>query len=120
MGADQRQREVNRRRSEENSPELPPGNENKGVSGCDLLAHLERDQSPAAKRMEQLRYPATLSPRPQVTQCSIVSMVAALNVERANDCDRSLTPPIGKTWSNVDKISCALESIHDLNLLSLK
>jgi hypothetical protein len=50
MGADQRQREVNRRRSEENSPELPPGNENKGVSGCDLLAHLEKDQSPAAKR----------------------------------------------------------------------
>jgi hypothetical protein len=33
----------------------------------------------------------------QVTQCSIITMVTALKVEWPTDCDRSLTPPIGKT-----------------------
>jgi hypothetical protein len=104
MGADQRQRKVNRRRTEENSPKFPPGNENRRVSGCDVLAYLERDQIRAANRQ---RTGFNIRPRyylvHQVTQCLIVSMVGALNVERANDCERSFTPPIGKTWSNVDR-----------------
>jgi hypothetical protein len=47
-------------------------------------------------------------------------MVGALNVERANDCERSFTPPIGETWSNVDRNSYAFGSIHDVNLFSFK
>jgi hypothetical protein len=121
MGADQRQRKVNRWRTEENPPKLPPGNENRRISGCDVLAYLERDQIRAANRQGtsfNIRPPYYLVH--QVTQRSIVSMVGALNVERANDCQRSLTPPIGKTWSNVDRVFYAFESIHDVNLFSFK
>src|SRR3984893_6677162 len=99
MGADQRQRKVNRRRTEENSPKLPPGNENRRVSGCDVLACLERDQIRAANRQ---RSGFNIRPRyylvHQVTQCSMLSMVGGLDLERGNDGEGPLPPPIGKTW----------------------
>src|SRR5580700_1523219 len=54
----------------------------------------------------------------QATQFSIITVVAALNVEWATDCNRSLTPPIGKTRRNADKIFCASETIHILGSFS--
>src|SRR5271166_3251662 len=115
----QRQRKINRWRTEQNSPELPPGNENRRVAGGHLLAYLERNQIHTANR-QRTRFDM----RPcyhlvdQVMQFSTITVVAALNVERATDCDRSFTPPIGKTWRNGDKIFCASESIHMLGSFS--
>src|ERR1700680_3152020 len=101
MGAAQRQRKINRWRTEQNSPELPPGNENRRVAGGHLLAYLQRNQTHTANR-QRTRF--DMRPRyhlvKQVTQFSIITVVAALNVEWATDCDRSLTPPIGKTRRN--------------------
>src|SRR5271165_7404332 len=113
MGAAQRQRQINRWRTEQNSPELPPGNENRRIAGGHLLAYLERNQIHTANRRR-----ARFDMRPcyylvyQVTQFSIITVVAALNVEWATDCDRSLTSPVGKTRRNSDKIFCASEGIH--------
>ena len=47
-----------------------------------------------------------------MTQCHIVTIVAALNVEWATDGNRSLTPPIVKTRRNGYKIVGTAESMH--------
>jgi len=47
---------------------------------------------------------------------SPIPMVAALNVNRATNCDRPLAPPTGKTRINVNKIYCAFEPIYIINL----
>src|SRR5258708_34092309 len=116
VGAAQRQRKINRWRTEQNSPELPPGNENSRVVGCHLLAHLERNQIRTANR-QRTRFDMRPSDHlvNQVTQFFIVTVVAALNVERATDCDRSLTPPFGKTSRNGVKTFCASKTIHILS-----
>src|ERR1700736_2533013 len=115
MGAAQRQRKVNRWRTEQTSPELPPGNENRRRNGSDVLPSLKRNQIRTANR-QRTRF----NIRPcdhlvnQVTQCYIITIVAALNVEWATDCDWPLTSPIGKTRRNGYKILCTSESIHIL------
>jgi hypothetical protein len=115
VGTAQRQCKVNRGRAEQNSPKLSPANENRRFAGCDVLGYPQRDQIRAAKR-QRIRF--DIRPRyhvfNQVTQCSVITMVIALNVEWAANCDRSLTPPIGKTGRNSNKIFCAFESIHIL------
>jgi hypothetical protein len=119
MGAAQRQRKINRWRTEQNSPELPPGNENSRVAGGHLLVYLKRNQIRTANR-QRTRFDM----RPcdhlvnQVTQFSIITVVAALNVEGATDCERSLTPPLGKTRRNAVKTFCASRSIHILGSFS--
>jgi hypothetical protein len=119
MGAAQRQGEIDRWRTEQNSPELSPGDENRRVAGCHLLAYLERNQIRTANRQR-----ARFDMRPcyyfvnQVTQYSFVAMVSALNVEWATDCDRSLTPPNWEDGRNGDKIFCASVSIHMLHSFS--
>src|SRR5271166_5934505 len=111
----QRQRKINRWRTEQNSPELPPGNENRRVAGGHLLGYLERNRIHTANR-QRTRFDM----RPcyylldQVTQFSIITVVAALNVEWATDCNRSLAPPIRKTRRNGNKVFCASETIHIL------
>src|ERR1700722_105780 len=47
-----------------------------------------------------------------MAQHSIIPIVVGLNVERATDCARSLTLPIGQAGGNGDKIFCTAESIH--------
>ena len=119
MGAAQRQRKINRWRTEQNSPELPPGNENSRVAGGHLLVYLKRNQIRTANR-QRTRFDM----RPydhlvnQVAQFSIITVVAALNVEGATDCDRSLTPPLGKTRRNAVKTFCASRSFHILGSFS--
>ena len=82
---------------------------------CYVLAHLEGDQIRTANRQR-----TSFDVRPchhlvhQATQRFAIPMVAALNVNRATNCDRSLAPPIGKTRSNVNKIYCAFEPIYIL------
>src|ERR1700693_1504103 len=120
MGAAQRQRKINRWRSEQNSPELPPGNENRRVAAGNVLTYLERNQIRTANRQR-----TCFDVRPcyhlvnQVTQCYTITMVAALNVEWATDCDWPLTSPIGKTGRNGYKIVFASESVHILASFSL-
>src|SRR3981081_305960 len=98
MGAAQRQRKMNCWRTEQNSPELPPGNENRRVTDCDALTYLKRNQIRTANRQRTLFniWPVYHLAN-QVPQCYIITIVAALNVEWATDCDRPLTSPIGKT-----------------------
>jgi hypothetical protein len=115
MGAAQRQRKINRWRTEQDSPELPPANENRSVAGRDVLGYPQRNQIRAANR-QRTRFDFDIRPRHhffnQVTECSIITMVTALNVEWPTDRDRSLTPPIGKSRRNCNYIFCASESIH--------
>jgi len=119
MGAAQRQRKINRWRTEQNSPELPLGNENRRVAVGNVLTYLERNQIRTANRQWTCFdiWPCYHLVN-QVTQCYSITIVAALNVEWATDCDRSLTPPIGKTRRNGNKIFCASESIHILGSFS--
>jgi hypothetical protein len=81
MGASQRQGKINRWCIEENSSELPPGNENRRAVGSRLLAYLERNLIHTADRQ---RTCFDMRPRfhlvDQVTQFSIITVVAALNV----------------------------------------
>ncbi|MDT7811420.1 MAG: hypothetical protein QOJ42_1336 [Acidobacteriaceae bacterium] len=115
MGAAQRQGKINRWRTEQNSSELSPGNENRRVAGCHLLAYLERNQIRTANRQR-----TCFDMRPcyyffnQVTQFSIIAVVSALNVEWATDCDRSLTPPSWEDGRNRDNSFCAFVSMHML------
>src|SRR6202035_2303348 len=98
MGATQREREVNGRRSEQNSGELSSGNENRRVGGSNLFGYLERDHLLPPDRQRTL-----FDIRPgddfvqQLTQCSPIPVVATLDMEWATDRDRSLTLPIRQT-----------------------
>jgi hypothetical protein len=109
MGVAQRQRNIDRWRTEQNSP----GNENTRVRGCHLLAYLDRNQIRTANWQRtcfDIRSGYHLVN--QVMQCYIITIVAALNVQRATDGDRPLTPPIGKTRRNGYQIVGTAESIH--------
>jgi hypothetical protein len=103
MRATQRQREINRRRSEENSRELPSGNENGRLRGCHLLANLERDLVRTSNRQWTC---FELGPGDyfvhQTTQWSIIPIVVALHMKRTTDGDWSFTSPDGKIERIVD------------------
>src|ERR1700686_1998191 len=120
MGAAQRQRKINRWRTEQNSPELPLGNENRRVAVGNVLTYLERNQIRTANRQWTCFdiWPCYHLVN-QVTQCYSITIVAALNVEWATDCDWPLTSPIGKTRRNGYKVVCTSESVHILPSLSL-
>ena len=77
MGATQREREVNGRRSEQNSGELSSGYENRGVGGSNLFGYLEREHFLTPERQRTL-----FDIRPgddfvqQLKQCSPITVVA--------------------------------------------
>ena len=106
VGADQWQSKIDSWRPEKHSPKLSPCNEHRQIIVCEVFVYPERHQFRASNRQGtcfDIRPGSDLFN--EFAQETFITIVAALHVEGATDCDRSLAPPGRKVSRVVDKIS---------------
>jgi hypothetical protein len=106
VGTAQWQSKIDSWRIEKDSPKLSPCNKDRQIIVCEIFVYPERHQSRAAERQGTSFYIRPSSDLfNEFAQETIITIVAALDVEGATDCDRLLATSGRKPLRVADKIS---------------